>query len=147
MNPCQKLLAAASVALAAIPSLALAQQQVYAYPAHGQSEKKQASDHQACHEWAVNQSGYNPGYTPAPPPKTGGLVRGAAGGAAIGALGGAIGGDAGRGAAIGAGAGALIGGIRQNRQNRAAAAQQQAEVDSYNKALATCFRGRGYTVN
>jgi len=137
--------AAIAVALALAP--AVAQSQVYAYPAKRQSSAQQSKDHSACHRWAVRQSGFDPGYATAPPPQRGGAIRGAAGGAAIGAIGGAIGGNAGRGAAIGAGTGALIGGIRQHRQNEAIARQQQARLAEYNSALATCFRGRGYTVN
>jgi len=139
--------AAIAIALAMAPTVAAAQSQVYAYPAKRQSSAQQSKDRAACHKWAVKQSGFNPGYAPAPPPQRGGAIRGAAGGAAIGALGGAIGGNAGRGAAIGAGTGALIGGIRQHRQNEAIAEQQQARLGEYNRALATCFRGRGYTVN
>ena len=135
----------AGLALAGAPATADAQQ-IYAYPTHGQSKAKQHADYKACHHWAVSKSGFDPGYALPSTVHTGGALRGAAGGAAGGALIGAIGVNAGRGAAIGAAAGGVLGAIRQNRQNRAAA-QQQAKIDSYNHALAACYRGRGYTVS
>jgi hypothetical protein len=140
--------AAIALTLAVAPSVAAAQPTVYAYPAKGQSEEQQTKDRQACQDWAARQSGYDPAApAPAPEASRGGVLRGAGGGAAVGAIGGAIGGDAGKGAAIGAATGGIVGGVRQNRQNQAAGQQQQARLADYNSALATCFRGRGYTVN
>ena len=64
--------------------------------------------------------------------------------------GGAIGGNAGRGAMIGAGTGALFGQMRRNDQIRNAESQQWSQMnqqrDAYNRALAACLSGRGYTV-
>ena len=81
-------------------------------------------------------------------------MLGAARGAAIGAVGGAIAGNAGRGAAIGAGTGATFGAMRRNDQIRQGQAQQAAhaqqtgqQMASFNRAVATCLAGRGYTVN
>ena len=149
----------------------------YIYPAKGQSAEQQQRDRFECHGWAVSQTGFDPSNpqmaqappTAAPPPSTepqqGGVLRGAGRGAAIGVVGGAIAGNAGKGAAIGAASGALIGGFRrrdqqrrqdaqqqqyQAQQQQAQAQQQQAAAqgrDSYNRALAACLRGRGYTVN
>ena len=105
---------------------------------------------------------------PPPPPDhshDGSIMRTTGRGAAVGAIGGAIGGNAGKGAAIGAATGALVGGIRrrdrirQEEANQQAYAQQQqyaasqqsatssAKRGNYNRALATCLQGRGYTVN
>lgn len=130
----------------------------YIYPTKGQSQDQQNRDRYECHDWAVSQTGFDPtqaqgpGYVP--PPQQGQVARGAVGGAAIGAVGGAIGGDAGKGAAIGAGAGALIGGVRrrqQQQQYQDQVSQQQnayaAQQNAYNRALAACLQGRGYTVN
>jgi len=136
----------AALALVAAPVVPQAQQ-VYAYPTRGQSHAKQRADYKACHKWAVSKSGFDPGYAPPAPVRAGGALRGAAGGAAGGALIGAISGHAGRGAAIGAATGGVIGAIRQRRQNRAAAEQRQVSLDSYNHALAACYKGRGYTVS
>src|SRR5579864_2435719 len=75
-----------------------------------------------------------------------GAARGAAGGAAIGA----IAGDAGKGAAIGAVGGTMVGGSRARQNQRAAAANQQAQsqgaIDTFNRAYAACMEGRGYTI-
>jgi len=136
---------------------ACAAQDVYVYPAKGQSQEKQQRDEFECHKWATQQTGFDPSKPAAQPTasgrKRGGAVRGAAGGAAVGAIGGAIGGDAGKGAAIGAGVGATVGAARRHRANQeAAAAQQQAQQtyaanrDGYNRAYSACMSGRGYTV-
>jgi Glycine-zipper domain len=136
----------------------LAQQPIF-YPAKGQSQQRQHSDLGACQTWAKQNTGVDPvaiaqqsGQTTAAP-RQGGALRGAAGGAALGAVGGAIGGDAGKGAAIGAGTGAVVGGVRQRRANQAAAQQQQAgqqqvseQMATFNRAVAACMSGRGYTV-
>jgi hypothetical protein len=122
-------------------------QGVIIYPARGQSQSQQDQDNYACHNWATQQSGYNPSQ---PPPQASPYgpspLRGAARGAAVGAVGGAIGGNAGKGAGIGAATGALIGGIRrqdQYAQQQSSNSQQQA---LYNRAIGTCMQGRGYTV-
>ena len=132
-----------TVMMAGLPAMA---QQMYFYPAKGQTQEQQNRDQGDCHVWAVQQTGVNPyqGSRSAPPP-SGGVIRGAAGGAALGAVGGAIGGNAGKGAAIGAGAGALFGGIRQHQQRQQQANQTQQSNDAYRNALAACMRGRGYT--
>lgn len=119
-------------------------QQLYVYPSKGQTPEQQAKDTQECQGWAVQQAGspYAAGQQP-----SGGVLRGAAGGAMIGVVGGAIAGDAGQGAAIGAATGALFGGIRQHRQRQQQYNQQQYQADAYNRALAACLQGRGYTVN
>jgi hypothetical protein len=132
-------------------------QQLYIYPQRGQTPEQQSRDRADCHVWAVQQTGFDPTVA-APPTAVAGApqssaVRGAAGGAAIGAVGGAIGGDAGKGAAIGAATGALFGGLRRRRQEQeVASAQANAQAVSsqqhagYNRALAACLTGRGYTV-
>jgi hypothetical protein len=133
-------------------------QQLFIYPQRGQSPEQQQRDRFECHQWAVQQTGFDPtmgAMAPPPPPAgpTSSPLRGAAGGAAIGAIGGVIGGNAGRGAAIGAGTGAVFGQLRRNSQIRGAEAQQAGQfqqasqqADNYNRALATCLTGRGYTV-
>lgn len=144
-------------ATAATWSVAAAQTP-YVYPSRGQSQEQQDRDRYECHTWSVSQTGFDPTRAQAPvpgaPPPTANAARGAVGGAAIGAIGGAIGGNAGAGAAAGAATGALVGGVRRRRQEQQAqAAQSQqasafaAQSDAYNRALAACLEGRGYTVN
>lgn len=127
------------------------------YPAKGQSAEQQQKDEFECHQWAVQQTGYDPTKAQQSPQQQttqkGGAVRGAAGGALIGLGIGSLSGNAGKGAAIGAGVGAVGGGARQSRQqqqkeaaNQQAQAQQQAQIDNYNKAKVVCLEGRGYTV-
>lgn len=145
------------VGLAACVLASAAQAEVFVYPKPGQSQEQFESDQYACHNWAKQQTGFDPGAPPqaaaAPPPQQGGAVKGAARGAAVGAVGGAIGGNAGKGAAVGAAVGGTGGAMRQNRNNRASAqasqqaqAQQQAAYGNYEKAYATCLAGRGYSV-
>jgi Glycine-zipper domain len=159
-----------AVAVTALASLflagsALAQTgQMYIYPAKGQSKAKQDEDRYDCHSWAVSQSGYDPsrpppaganGYGQQPySPSQPHVAKGAARGAALGAVGGAITGNAGKGAAAGAAMGGLAGGFRRRDEKRQQAQQQQANVQNaqqsqqaaYNRAMAACLEGRGYTV-
>ena len=133
------------------------QAEVFVAPKSGQSQQQFQQDQFDCHNWAKQQTGFDPAQPPqtaaAPPPQQGGAVKGAARGAAVGAVGGAIGGDAGKGAAVGAGVGAAGGRMRQNQNNRASAqasqqaqSQQQANYDRYERAYAACLQGRGYAV-
>jgi hypothetical protein len=141
-------------------------QDVFVFPAQGQSNQQMQQDQAACQVWATQQTGFNPNQAsstmPPPPPSTGGpfggVVRGGATGAAMGAVGGAITGNAGRGAAAGAATGALLGGITRADQNRRdaeatrqwaqqQAAAQSAERDRFNRAFRACLEGKGYSVN
>jgi hypothetical protein len=131
-------------------------QQMFFYPQKGQSPQQQQNDQGECYGWAMQQTGYNPTASqgaPPPPPPSGGAARGAARGAAVGAIGGAIGGNAGKGAAIGAATGGTIGAMKRNSQTRAyneevAAQQSQTaqQQSNFNRAVAACMSGRGYTV-
>lgn len=145
-----------------LPGTSRSPGQMYIYPAKGQSQQQQDKDRYECHTWAVQQSGFDPSqaspgnpnaYDPQPSSQRR-VLKGAAGGAALGAIGGAIGGDAGKGAAIGAGVGAGAGALRrrQDRKQQSANQQQQAQaqqsqVGSYQRAMAACLQGRGYTIN
>jgi Glycine-zipper domain len=130
--------------------------EVFVYPKKGQSQQQFEQDQFQCHGWAKQQTGVDPAQTQVattPTPEQGGAVRGAARGAAVGAIGGAIGGDAGKGAAIGAGVGGAGGAMKQGARNREAAAtaqqaqaQQQTNLQRYEKAYGTCMEGRGYQV-
>jgi len=162
-----------ALAIVALPVLLLTgssrAQDIYAYPAKGQSQAQQDRDRYECHSWAVKQSGFDPSRSQAaapsapaasnqPMPAQGHVARGAARGAALGAVGGAITGNAGTGAAAGAAMGGLAGGMRrrdqrlqQNQQQQvnaqAAANSQQSQRNAYHRAMAACLTGRGYTVN
>jgi Glycine-zipper domain len=138
---------------------------LYIYPAKGQSQALQDKDRYECHSWAVKETGFDPSR----PSTTGAssdqpkpyqasqphVVKGAARGAALGAVGGAITGNAGKGAAAGAAMGGLAGGFRRVDERRQHSGQQQAQSqtenangrNSYNRAMAACLQGRGYTVN
>lgn len=134
---------------------ALAQGDIMVYPAKGQSNEQLSRDRYECHQWAVNQSGFDPSNAQAyqvnpQPQQKGEVLRGGARGAAAGAAIGAIAGDAGKGAAIGATAGGLKRGFQKLDSKRAA--QHQAPVsspaqDAYNRAIGACLSGRGYSVN
>jgi len=143
--------------LAAGTLVSAVQAEVFVYPKPGQSQDAFQKDQFECHNWAKQQTGFDPAQPPqmaaAPPPQQGGAVKGAARGAAVGAVGGAIGGDAGKGAAVGAGVGATAGAMKQRSNNRATAqasqqaqAQQQAGYSNYERAYAVCLQGRGYSV-
>ncbi len=120
----------------------------HAYPAAGQSQGQLDKDKFECHNWSVQNTGFDPTrtyrapatYSSAPPPRSsggfgsgetgeGGVMRDAAGGAALGAIGGAIAGNAGKGAAIGALAGGLFGGARRSSRHSEEARwrEQQAQ--------------------
>ena len=137
---------------------------LFIYPAKGQSAEKQESDKWECRAWATKETGFDPAARPTattPPPARqapqGGLLRGAAGGAALGAIGGAIAGNAGKGAAIGAAGGGLLGTMRRNDQARQeqyahqqwaqqSVAQYEQKRSSWVRAVSACLTGRGYTV-
>jgi hypothetical protein len=120
------------------------------YPAKGQSPDQQKKDELECHQWVVNQTGFDPTKAQAPlmqqAPQRGGAVRGAAGGALVGLDVGAITGNTGKGAAIGAGAGALAGGAAQRGRNQQReAGNQQAQANQavgppYRRGLTKAFR-------
>jgi len=138
---------------------------VIVYPANDQSTTQQKKDEGACLSWGSSQTGFDPTApmqaTSAPPPDaqpTTDPGRGALRGALLGLGIGAITGHAGRGAAIGAGTGLLVGGARRRNQMDASYQQQQAWASDqaaqyqqnqydFNRAYATCLRGRGYTVS
>ena len=141
---------------ALLAGTALAQQIVY--PAKGQSPDKQKKDEYECHQWAVQQTGYDPtkAAAPAAAPKPattatgttpGAGARGAVRGAVVGEV---VGGDAGAGAA----AGAAVARSSSRKQNAAQAQQSQQSAQqaqssqqaTYGKARAACLEGRGYTV-
>jgi len=137
---------------------------MFIYPAKGQSQEKQDKDRYECHTWAVKQTGFDPSnpsagtsnasaaqpYQPSQPH----VLKGAARGTALGAVGGAIAGNAGKGAAAGAAMGGLAGGFKRRDEKMSQANQQQASVQSgqqsqriaYQRAIAACLEGRGYTV-
>lgn len=156
MSKASSLYLAALAGAALLASTALAQQ--FVYPAKGQSPDQQKKDEFECHQWAAQQSGFDPtkpqqqAAAPAAPTTPTGVtpgagVRGAARGAVVGEI---VGGDAGAGAAAGAAA-ARAQSRRQNAAQQQQAAQKQKQAQSaqhgaYSKARAACLEGRGYSV-
>jgi hypothetical protein len=153
-------LALMTFAVGLVPVVANAQgSSLSVYPSNGQTQEQQAKDKYECSQWAASQTGFNPGMAAPTTSMTtqqprGQVVRGAARGAAVGAVGGAITGDTSKGAAAGAAMGGAAGGIRRRearRQERQQQASAQAAAstgqDAFNRAMATCLQGRGYTVN
>jgi outer membrane lipoprotein SlyB len=150
---------AACVALALSLSSGPALADLMIYPKAKQSAEQQSKDKYECHEWAVQQTGFNPMKTTStePPPEYGrqpNAVRGAARGAAAGAVVGAVAGDAGKGAAAGAAGGALVGGVRRrdqqiarDQQRAANEAAVQDQRGNYDRAVKTCLEARNYSVN
>ena|SRR5271166_3659354 len=148
-----------------VPASASAQSgQMFIYPQKNQSQEQQDKDRYECHRWAVQQTGFDPSvpypsnpyaldpqpYKPSQPH----VLKGAARGATLGVVGGAIAGNAGKGAAAGAAMGGLAGGFRRmdERRDQANAQQQQAQSQAsqaaagYQRAMAACLDGRGYSV-
>jgi len=131
---------------------AQAQGELMIYPKQGQNPDQQSRDRYECHTWAVQQSGYDPSNPQAASTGKSGtgkeMLRGGARGAAAGAAIGAIAGDAGKGAAIGATAGGLGRGFKERdrkRQEQEAGTASPAQ-QSYQRAMAACLDGRGYSV-
>jgi len=148
-----------------IPVIAAAQSgQVFIYPKNNQSQAQQDKDRYECHTWSVQQTGFDPSksypsnptaldpqpYRPSQPH----VLKGAARGAALGTVGGAITGNTGKGAAAGAAMGGLAGGFkrRDERVDQANSQRQQANSQAsqagaaYQRAMAACLDGRGYSV-
>jgi hypothetical protein len=142
-------------ALLAAPSAA---QELFVYPEKGQTAEQQQKDESECRSWAQQQSGFDPAQLPTtgtPPPQGGpSMVGSAVGGAAVGAVAGKITGvGGGKGAGAGAAAGGMIAGMKgiqaQRQQDdwaRRETEQYMARRQAYNRALAACLGGRGYTV-
>ena len=132
-------------------------QQLYVYPAHGQTYEQQQQDQFQCYEFGKNETGFDPMAAPPPAPpqqKRAGFFGGAFAGALLGVAVGAIAGNAGEGAAIGAASGGLFGGMRsaQARNQQQQSQQQQTQMltterNNYNRAYSACLEGRGYTVD
>lgn len=151
-------------------------QDLFVYPAQGQSDELLTDDRYACHLWAVRESQFDPSQLGGVVPPRSVRVRvpeneadGAAGkGAIAGALAGAVIGahndEIGEGALIGAVVGSITGAaVEEHGENEAqelarAEAQRRAEEigqdraerllrrSDYGRALTACLQGRGYSV-
>jgi hypothetical protein len=155
----QTIIVLVTVLLAGSGSRGRAAQDVYVYPAKGQSEKQQARDQQECHDWAVKQTGVDPAKLAEETPETqasshGGLLKGAAGGAGLGALRGSVGGDPGEMAGRGAAMGGVFAALRARRSmqqeheaNMQTHQDREAQLTKYDGAYKACLSGRGYGVN
>ena len=156
-------------------SLPVAAQDLFVYPAKGQSDQQLANDRYECHRWAVNETGFDPSdfgqlalprivRVPIPENK----AEGATGkGALAGAIAGIVLGhgddkirDAITGAVVGSIAGAAVetsGQLQAESEARDEAqrhadelahskAEQAVQRANYRRAIAACLEGRGYTV-
>ena len=128
-------------------------QDIFIYPANGQSAEQQAADEAECRSWATNQTGYDPYYAQSESEAGKGKVAkntaiGAAGGAAGGAVLGEVIGDR---AGLGALAGGAVGGFLGNRKGKKSKEEAKDAVaeerDAYNRAMGACLEARGYTVS
>jgi hypothetical protein len=149
----------AALCFASIAAHSANANQMYIYPEKGQSEEQQKKDKFECSEWATGQTGFDPTqaadiYQGDSSAGSGKVVKGAAVGALTGAAVGAIAGDAGKGAAIGAVGGGVLGAGRRGSAKHAeqqkaeqSQAQYRAGLENYNRAMGTCLKGRGYSVN
>jgi hypothetical protein len=172
----------ALTALALLVTDVATSQEPFFYPPKGSTEKQQRQDAFECHEWAVEQSKFDPvefaanqgatkttaptqqsqqkGYDPNQAGRS--MIGGAATGAVIGEV---ANNDAGQGAIAGGSLGLLRGKMAEKkaaaeREASQSQAQKQAQqqqsaqsqdvktkLDGYQRARATCFKGRGYTVS
>ena len=132
-------------------------QELFVFPAQGQSQEQQDMDEFQCHRFARERTGFDPMQSPsatrARPQTQGGVFGGAARGALLGTAVGAITGDTRRGAAIGASSGGLLGGMRRSdsRSQQDSWAREQTAIyqrnrSDWNRAFTACMEGRGYTV-
>jgi outer membrane lipoprotein SlyB len=150
-------------------------QQLFVYPANGQSDEQLANDRYECHRWAVKETNFDPtdfGDTAPPPvvrvPVPENKAAGAtAKGAVAGAIAGAVlghGGDKAKDVVTGAIAGSIAGaaveqsGELKAQQEAQDEARRQAEEvakskaekalrrSDYRRAITACLEGRGYTV-
>jgi hypothetical protein len=136
-------------------------QDMFIYPAAGQSADQQQKDEYECYNFGKQNSGFDPMAAPtattAKPQNEGAstgrrTLRGAGLGAAVGGI---VDGSDGakKGAAAGAVTGLLFGGAKsrdtQKQQQQWEQEQQQIYAQnrtSYNRAFAACMEGRDYTV-
>jgi outer membrane lipoprotein SlyB len=163
---------AAFMVLTAMPASA---QDLFVYPAGGQSDEQLADDRYECHVWAVQESRFDPSELGEIAPPT--IVRvpipenEAEGATEKGAIAGTIAGavigrkdNKARSAILGGVIGAIAGaaveqqGERQAREEAEAEAQREADRlaqnkaelavrrSNYRRAMTACLEGRGYTV-
>ena len=118
----------------------------YVYPQKGQSQEQMQKDQYECHQWAVQQTGFDPSQPVEQSVPRHSALGGAARGALVGTVGGAIAGDTGKGAAIGAAVGGLGTVMRDRQANQAQSQAYNSNTQQYDRAYGTCLKGRGYTV-
>jgi hypothetical protein len=170
-----RLLAAGVAAASVLAAAAAFAQDMYVYPAKGQSEQQLSNDRYECHRWAVKETGFDPSDVgeSGPPravrvPVPENKAQGATGkGALAGAIAGVVlghGDDKLKNTAIGAAVGAAVGGAveangEMDAQDKAreearvrgeelqrTKAEKSMRRANYRRALTACLEGRGYTV-
>ncbi len=167
MEVMRRLATPSVIVLLALSIVAAQADDLFVYPAKGQSKDQTEQDKYQCYQFAKDQTGFDPMARPTtstPPPakekKTWGAGEGAVGGALLGAGIGAL-----AGGKSGAGTGALVGGVgggamghmrrsdQKQREETRRRDWEQRETsryargrDNYERAYAACLEGRGYTV-
>lgn len=171
----QELIRLSLLSLSLVTVLSANAQDLYVYPANGQSDEQLSQDRYECHRWAAEESGYDPSQFGDEVPQTvrvplpanaseGAAQKGIIVGAVAGAVIGSQNANAGQGAVLGAIVGSMIGGAAEEggrrdaeRQASAEAARQAEELNrtkaekslrqsNYRRALTACLQGRGYSV-
>lgn len=141
---------------------------IYIYPNEGQSNELLADDRFACHNWAVDESDFDPVELGVQTPRTvrvplprnnteGATQQGTIVGSVAGGLIGSREGNTSEGTIIGAVIGTLAGAVIEGRGQRKSEELRNAERQSriaeydalrsnYRRALMACLVGKGYTV-
>ena len=172
----QLLISGSIAALYLLFSTSASGQDIYVYPAKQQTDEQLAEDRFACHQWAVDESDFDPSNfdgvelpktVRVPVPKNeakGAANKGAVTGAVVGGVIGSHDGDTAEGVVIGALLGTMAGAAIEDEGHRKAVAKAEAEAkrqaaeiaaskaelalrkSNYRRALTACLEGRGYTV-
>lgn len=137
MRPCPSLgraglLLAATVVLLSLHAQPAASRALFAYPMQGQTPEQETADRAACHQWAVEQTGFDPFVGLPAQERSGGVLAGVPINARPG--------HTGSGRGVGGG-----GGIA-NTMTQAEIRRYNELYDAYLRAGQVCLEGRGYQV-
>jgi hypothetical protein len=130
---CCAVLFATAVAILFLPVQPAAARALFAYPMQGQSPEQETADRAACHQWAVEQTGFDPFVGLPAQKRSGGVLAGVAINAQPGPTG------SGRRVGTGGGFGSTMTQAEIRRHNEL--------YDAYLRAGQVCLEGRGYQVS
>lgn len=71
---CAAILMVAGMAVSEVSAQSFIGRALFAYPMQGQTPEQENADRAACHDWAVQQTGFDPTTIPEPAPRQGGGV-------------------------------------------------------------------------